>query len=120
MKRKTWIIVGLVLIFVIGLAALFGESPDEVVDNRPLTSQEKAKASEPRLFADASGGIEQFIGGSTMPAGSYDFKCGRLGNVSVQLGRAPYTVSLKAGDQTRSVGSGDMVTVGMCKVYGPR
>ena len=52
-----------------------------------------------------------------MPAGAYD--CQSIGNVSVQLGKAPYTVSMESGDQSRRVGNGDMVTVGWCKIYGP-
>ena len=73
-----------------------------------------------RLFTDASDGIEQFVGADSMPPGTYDFKCSSLGSVSIQLGSAPYTVSLKQGDQTRTVGEDDLVTIGFCKVYGPK
>ena len=38
MNRKTWIIVGSVLMFVIGLAALFGESPDEIEEKAGPTA----------------------------------------------------------------------------------
>ena len=105
--------VGLIfLVVIIAAAASAG-------DGEPVRSKSE-KSSGPPLFADASDGIEQFIGGSTMPEGSYDFDCSFSGNVSVQLGSPPYTVSLKQGDQTRWVSSGDMVTVGFCKVHGPK
>lgn len=83
-------------------------------------SMEQSSPEQAPLFSDASNGIEQFVGGDTMPIGSYDFKCGLGGNVSVQLGTAPYTVSLQEGDQTRHINQGDLVTVGLCKVYGPQ
>ena len=58
--------------------------------------------------------------GQGMPVGVYDFDCQSIGNVSVQLGKAPYTVSMESGDQSRRVSNGDMVTVGWCKIYGPK
>ena len=74
----------------------------------------------PQLFVDASEGLEQFVGGQTMPVGTYDFRCSSMGgNYSVQLGRSPYTVSMKTGGTSR-IQNGDMVTVGWCKVYGPK
>ena len=42
-----------------------------------------------RLFADAPNGIKQFVGGRTMPTGTYIFKCEVGGNVSVQMGEHP-------------------------------
>ena len=55
-----------------------------------------------------------------MPTGAYDFQCSSIGNVSIQLGRAPYTVSMKQGDQTQTVRQGDLVTMGWCIAYGPK
>ena len=104
---------GIFVLGVCGLAAV-GSSGEADIRIDPL------KAPNPRLFADASGGIEQFVGGETMPKGYYEFDCSFAGNVSVQMGRAPYTVSMKSGDQQRYISDGDLVTVGMCKVYGPR
>ena len=112
-----WLVVGVV--GVIGLLALIPVDEKE----RPVSPQSKrprVDARVPTMFADASGGIEQYIGGNSMPTGTYDFKCSSVGSVSVQLGRAPYTVSMKTGDQTRVIGQGDSVTVGWCKVYGPQ
>ena len=59
-------------------------------------------------------GPGQFIGGDTMPTGTYRFLCTEGGNVSIQLGNEPYTMSMKLGDQTRQVNQGDLVTVLYC------
>ena len=114
-----WFVVGLVLVIgCTGLIGLAGD-PETARESAPERESKPSKPSGPPLFADASSGIEQFIGGQTIPTGTYDFKCGSLGNVSIQLGAPPYTVSMKTGDQTRRVGPGDMVTMGYCKAYGP-
>ena len=108
--RRWWMIViwaVLALALIIGIfGSLSGNSGEEV----------------PRipLFADASNGIQQWVGGNTMPVGTYDFECSRGGNVSIQLAQPPYTVNLAQGDQTRDVGPGDLVSAGFCKVYGPK
>ena len=78
------------------------------------------KTTLPRLFANASNGIQQWVvGEGPMRPGVYHFDCGSVGNVSVQLGASPYTVSMESGDQIRRLRVGDLVTVGWCVVYGP-
>ena len=69
------------------------------------------------LVADASNGVQQFVGGQTIPVGEHFFECGSGGNVSVQTSAPPYTVSMEAGDQTRVINNGDFVTVGWCKAW---
>lgn len=122
MKRKwvLWVVVGSVAVLsctiVVGLLAGDTTSRTTSAPSKPRPTP----TPQAKLFADASNGIEQFVGADNMPAGTYDFRCSSLGNVSIQLGRAPYTVSLKQGDQTRTVRQGDLLTVGYCKVYGPK
>ena len=68
---------------------------------------------KPATVFDVSG-LEQFIGGDTMPTGTYEFSCIEEGSVSIQLGHEPYTLSMKSGDQVRQVNHGDLVTVLYC------
>ena len=106
------------MILLMGVCAV---AVEEAFESGSTSSGSTAsKSSKVPLFSDASDGMEQFVGGQTIPVGTYDFECDFAGNVSVQLGRSPYTVSLREGDQTRSIGSGDMLTVGWCKIYGPK
>ena len=122
---KTWKIIlgvigGLFVLFV-GCGIIIAIAVDETASPRPVTpNSQPERNSEVPLFADASDGIQQFVGGQTMPLGTYEFKCGFLGNVSVQLGVSPYTISLKEGDQVRQINQGDSVTMGYCKAYGPQ
>ena len=120
--RRWWAIVlwGVLALIIIGAIVNIaggGDAGNTTPQYSPVQQEPNQRVA---LFADASDGIEQFVGGDTMPVGSYEFKCGFLGNVSVQLGTAPYTVSLKEGDQMRRINRGDSVTVGYCKVYGPQ
>ena len=87
----------------------------ERMDSDWLASKEFVQ-SGPKLATvfDVLDGLEQFIGGDTMPTGTYEFLCNEGGNVSIQLGNEPYTMSMKLGDQTRQVGQGDLVTVLYC------
>ena len=87
----------------------------ERMDSDWLASKEFVQ-SGPKLATvfDVLDGLEQFIGGDTMPTGTYEFLCNEGGNVSIQLGNEPYTMSMKLGDQTRQVNQGDLVTVLYC------
>ena len=120
--RRWWAIVlwGVLALIIIGAIANIAGGGDVGNTAPQAPPVQQAPNQRVALFADASDGIEQFIGGDTMPVGTYEFKCGFLGNVSVQLGTAPYTGSLKEGDQTRRINRGDLVTVTFCKVYGPQ
>ena len=87
----------------------------ERMDSDWLASKEFVQ-SGPKLATvfDVLDGLEQFIGGDTMPTGTYEFLCNEGGNVSIQLGNEPYTISMKLGDQTCQVNQGDLVTVLYC------
>ena len=115
--RKRIIIAALAWLFLsfVCLAAI----PTDEDASGPSPSRSTGSSSAPRLFVDASGGIEQFIGGQTMPEGTYDFKCGFAGNVGIASGTVG-TTSMRSGNQTRTVQYGDIVTLAMCKAYGPK
>ena len=112
-----WVVLALILIT--GLCNAIAGTGGSPGSTQPA-DRGSNESSDPSLFADASNGIQQWVGGDTMPLGAYDFDCSRGGNVSIQLGQPPYTVALAGGDQTRQVGAGDLVTAGFCKVYGPK
>ena len=115
------IVSSILLIIIFGVfAALAPESENQTRSNPVGPSVQPTKVPEIPLFADASDGIQQFVGGQTMPLGRYEFDCSFTGNVSVQLGSSPYTVSMKSGDQIHTIRSGDLVTMGYCKAYGPQ
>ena len=87
----------------------------EQIDSDWLASKEFVQSGpKPATVFDVLDGLEQFIGGDTMPTGTYEFLCNEGGNVSIQLGNEPYTMSMKLGDQTRQVDQGDLVTVLYC------
>ena len=87
----------------------------ERMDSDWLASKEFVQSgSKLATVFDVLDGLEQFIGGDTMPTGTYEFLCIEGGNVSIQLGNEPYTMSMKLGDQTRQVNQGDLVTVFYC------
>ena len=85
------------------------------MDSDWLASEEFVRSRpKPATVFDMLDGLGQFSGGDTMPTGTYRFFCTEGGNVSIQLGNEPYTMSMKLGDQTRQVNQGDLVTVLYC------
>ena len=85
--------------------------------DEPVTHLFPTPTPELALVADASNGIQQFVGGQTIPVGEYFFQCDTGGNVSIQSATPPYSVSMESGDQIKEVNQGDLVTVGWCKTW---
>ena len=78
--------------------------------------EETPGKTDNRLFADASNGIQQFVGGTTVPVSVYDFKCGPIGIVSTQLGSPPFPASLRGGNQEPVVRFGGYGNCGVGRI----
>ena len=118
--RNALITVGLLISLSIMLGAYAACATSDADELASIQTDRPAPTPEPKLtlIADASNGIQQFVGGETIPVGKYFFDCDFGGNVSIQSWAPPYTISMEEGDQTQDVKQGDFVTVGWCKVWG--
>ena len=74
----------------------------------------------PDLFEDVSDDVKEYIGGYTMPEGTYDFTGGRDCGVSIRRPSSPEYANVSGGDHTRRIVTGDRVIILDCKVYGPK